>query len=309
MIGTAELLTTDENCHRAGFWTQRWDRSKGTSLEFLRYGVHQGLIEATRSDYGEVAGEYLYELGASKQLESKQHDVHAEIVHLSAISDIVTTALRKKGDAPWKSPDALPEWTPSCYISPRGDYLRRVVFTTSWSDEKHYSFCRAWQTLGPVCHYSLPMQLAIIILGQHKNGRYHSFWSHGLRHPANKKLRFRKKNDIKTPFKETWNEVWREDFDDISTNDWLSGMLEDDVLRDLCFSLTVPVPEELARQRIVDVAARKMEAIRNTKVLPDPNLSTCDWPVPCIFRAPCHKGDSPNGRYGFISILLQPKVP
>lgn len=302
MLGTAELLTTDENCHRAAYWSQRWERSKGTSLDFLQYGVRQGLTETKRSDYGEVSGEYLYELGASKQLDSKQHDIHAEIVHLSAISDIVTSALRKKGDEAWKVPEIIAEWTPSCYLSPSGDYLRRVVFTTNWSDDKQHSFCRSWHTLGPVCHYSLPMQLAVIILGQHKNGKYHSFWTHGLRHPANKKLRFRKKNDIRTPFKETWNEVWREDFDDISTSDWLGGMLEDDVLRDLCFSLTVPVPEELARKNIVDVAARKMDSIRNTNKLPDLNLSTCDWPIPCMFRNPCHSSAQPSGRYGFVQI-------
>jgi len=302
MLGTAELLTADENCHRAGFWTQRWERPKGTPVDFLQYGIRQGLTEAGTGDHGETSGEYLYELGASRQLDSKQMDIHAEIVHLSAISDIVTTALRKAGDAPWRVPETLPEWTPSCYLSPSGDYLRRVIFTTSWSDEKHYSFCRAWHTLGPVCHYSLPMQLAIIILGQHKNGKYHSFWTHGLRHPANKKLRFRKKNAIATPFKESWNEVWREDFDDIPTAEWLSSMHSDDVLRDLCFSLTVPVPEELARKRIVDLAARKMEAIRTTKSLPDENLSSCDWPQVCVFRNPCHKGDAPNGRFGFVPV-------
>lgn len=302
MPDTAQLLTADEKCHRAGFWTQRWRRTKGTSLDFLEYGVHEGLVESGSGDHGETAGEFLYELGANRQLDSKQHDIHAEIVHLSAIADIVTTALRKPGDAPWKSPDALPEWIPSCYLSPSGDYLRRVVFTTSWSDEKHYSFCRAWQTLGPVCHYSLPMQLAIIILGQHKNGKYHSFWTHGLRHPANKKLRFRKKNDIRNPFKETWNEAWREDFDDIPTSDWLSVMHSDDVLRDLCFSLTVPVPEELTRKRIVDLAARKMDLIRSTKELPDPNLSSCSWPTRCQFIGPCWKEDSPSGRYGFVRI-------
>lgn len=306
MIDTATLLTSDENCHRAGLWTQRWERPKGTSIEFLQFGVNKGLTDTEHGDHGEVAGEFLYELGASKQLDSKQLDIHSEIVHLAAISDIVTSVLRKHDDAPWKVPETTPEWVPSCYLSPSGDYLRRVIFTTSWSDDKHYSFCRAWHTLGPVCHYSLPMQLAIIILGQHKNGKYHSFWSHGLRHPANRKLRFRKRNDIRNPFKETWNEVWREDFDDISTADWIAGMLEDDVLRDLCFSLTVPVPEELARKRIVDLAARKMARIRSTKELPDPNLSTCDWPVPCIFRGPCHKGDSPNGRYGFIPVESLP---
>lgn len=300
--GTAELLNDYESCPRKAFWGRQWEYGKLTPTDFLQHGVRAGLTEPKGTDFGQAAGESLYELASTKQLDTKQMDVHSEIVHLSAISEIVTCALRKSGDAPWKSPDPILSWNPTCYLSPSGNFLRRVIFTSNWSDDKHYSFCRSWQTLGPVCHYNIPIQLAIIVLGNRRDGKYHSFWSHGLRHPQNRKLRFRKRTDVRIPFKETWQEVWREDFDDIPTADWLQAMHTDGVLEDLCFSITVPVPEPNAKQMILDLARRKLDAVRNMERLPDPNLSSCHWPTPCIYRGPCHRGDSPNGRYGFIQI-------
>jgi hypothetical protein len=115
-----------------------------------------------------------------------------------------------------------------------------------------------------------------------------------LRHPANKKLRFRKKHDVATGFKSSWLQVWREDYDDISTHDWLQAMLEDGVLQDVCFNVEISVPEKTARQHIIDLAARKLEKIQDLDSLPDQNLSTCDWPVACAFRSDCHAGRGPN---------------
>ena len=138
------------------------------------------------------------------------------------------------------------------------------------------------------------MQMAVIVLGQNRSGKRHSAWARGLRHPLNKKLRFRKKNDKSDGFKSSWLEVWREDFDDITTAAWLQAMLDDGMLQDLCFSVEIPVPEKAARERIVEMAARKLEKIQNLDKLPDPQLSTCDWPRPCLFRTPCHAGREPK---------------
>jgi hypothetical protein len=49
------------------------------------------------------------------------------------------------------------------------------------------------------------------------------------------------------------------------------------------------------------MAARKLETIQNLDLLPDPQLSTCDWPKPCNFRGPCHDGRQPKeGVYRFF---------
>jgi hypothetical protein len=177
-----------------------------------------------------------------------------------------------------------------------------VIFVTSWNDDRHYGACRAWESLGEVCMHGLPMQIVVVRLGQHQDGKYHSFWTHGLRHPANKKLRFRKRHRIDEPFRESWIEVWREDYDDISTLDWLQGMLEDGVLQTALMKIDLPVPKAEARQRIIDLARRKLNLIREAAELPMQNLSTCDFPVPCRHRDHCHAQEEPSSVYGFVRL-------
>jgi hypothetical protein len=214
----------------------------------------------------------------------------------------VTTAIRKPTDAPWGVPEPQDRWESDCFLSPDGSHLRKVVFVTSWSDDRHYSLCRSWSALGEVCHNNLPLQLVVAMLGKHSNGRFHSYWSHGLRHPVNKKLRFRKKVDVANAFKSSWQECWREEHDEITTSEWLNAMISDDVIGDVLFKIDVAVPEKVSRQRIVDLANRKLDRIEKIKVLPEQNLSTCDWPSPCVHRRHCHAGEEPSERYGFVAV-------
>lgn len=308
-MGTAETLEGYERCPRIPWWGREWEKGKLSPQDMLDIGVKAGLTAAVGSEYGMEAGETLYELGATRQIESKEHDIHAQVVHLASIADIVTTAIRKPTDAPWGVPEALDRWESECFLSPDGSHLRKVIFVTSWSDDRHYSLCRSWSAMGEVCHYELPMQLVVVMLGKQQSGRFHSYWSHGLRHPVNKKLRFRKKVDIANAFKSSWMECWREDHDEITTQEWLNAMISDDVIRDVLFKIDVAVPEKVSRQRIVDLANRKLDRIEKMKVLPDQSLSVCDWPVPCQFRRNCHGGEEPSGRYGFLSRIDHTSTP
>ena len=301
-VNSAESLSGFERCGRISYWGKDWKPRKLKPVEMLEIGVRAGLMELTRTDFGELAGEEVYGLGSEPGIDSKQYDQHSEVVHLACIADIVTCALRKSGGDPWKLAPPLPGWESGCYLSPNGGYLRRIVFTTSWSDDKHYAFCRSWESLAEACFHNLPMQMAVVHLGAHRDGKYHSYWTHGLRHPANKVLRFRKRNRVDEPFKESWVEVWRENYDDISTHDWLQGMLEDGVLQGCLQKFDIHVPQPEARERILDLARRKLEIIHSTTELPMQNYSTCDWPVPCAFRTPCHAQEEPSPAYGFIKI-------
>jgi hypothetical protein len=301
-VNSPELLTGFERCGRIPYWGRSWKFRKLKPVEMLEAGVHAGLTELTRSDYGELAGEEVYGFGSDPGIDSKQYDQHTEVVHLACIADIVTSAIRRPAGDPWMPAPPVDHWKSGCYLSPQRNYLRRIVFVTSWSDDKHYSLCRSWESLAETCFHNLPMQLVVVHLGKHLNGKYHSYWSHGLRHPANKVLRFRKRNNTAEPFKESWIEVWREDYDDISTHDWLQGMLADGVLQDCLKRYDIPVPKEEARERIKALALKKLEMIRNTTELPDQQMSTCDWPVPCVFRTPCHAQQEPGPAYGFIRI-------
>lgn len=299
-MDTAELIEGLERCPRIPWWGYDWVKNHLTPQDMLDIGLRSGLTEPVGAEYGMAAGETLYALGATRQIESKQHDIHAEVVHLSSIVDIVTTAIRKPTEEPWGTPEAVGDWNSTCFLSPDGNHLRKVFFVTSWNNDRHYSLCRSWSALGEVCHYGLPMQLVVAMLGKHLNGRFHSYWTRGLRHPVNKKLRFRKKIGADSGFKETWTECWREDHDEIPTQEWLSAMIADDVIRDVLFKIDVAVPEKASRLRIVDLAKRKLDRIQKMKALPDQNLSTCDWPSPCDHRNHCHAGEEPSPRYGFV---------
>lgn len=301
-IPTAEILEGLERCNRIAFWRCDWEKNRLTPAQFLEAGVRAALQEPDRKDIGQLAGETLYELAVTKELETKQQDVHSQIVHLAALADIVSTALRGRSEAPWLVPDPVDGWISNCLLSPDGSHLRRVIFVQNWSDERHYSVCRAWSSLGEVCHLAMPMQIAVIVAGQHKDGKYRSFWTRGLVHPANGKLRFRKKHQIDTPFKDSWQETWREDRDDITTQDWLQAMIGDGVLQDLCFKVDLPLPDKIQRQKIIDLEARKVDLINAMESLPDPNLSTCDWPTICPMRGPCHANQEPSRKWGFVPV-------
>jgi hypothetical protein len=301
MQDTAYLITTSEECPRKSYWSLGWEKNKILASRMLDMGIRAG-VTYDGEDFGEEAGSVVYELGATRGVDSEQYDVHSEVVHIASLADIVSVAARKKGDKPWKSPDPVDGWEPSCFISPDGNYLRRIVCTPNWSDERHNSICRSWGTLGPIAFYALPMQIAVVITGNRREGRYHSFWSHALQHPQNKKLRFRKKNDIATGFKSSWLECWRPDHDEITTQEWINAMCGDDVLRDIFFKIDMPSMEEVSRIRTMDVAKRKMEQIRNIKALPDEQYTGCSWPVKCQFLGCCNRGEAPNRRSGFIPV-------
>jgi hypothetical protein len=308
MLGSDVIITTDEECHKKSFLSQRWEKNKIPAARMLDLGIRAGLTY-DGEDFGEEAGAVVYELGATRGIDSELYDQHSEVVHVASLADIVSIAARKKNDKPWKSPDPLEDWNPSCFISPDGQYLRRIIAVPNWSDERQHSITRSWATLGPVAFYDLPMQIAVVITGNRRDGRYHSFWSHALQHPQNKKLRFRKKNDIATGFKSTWLECWRPDHDEINTKDWLDAMIGDDVLRDLFFKVDMPRMEEMSRNRVMDVAKRKLDRIKNTKIIPDENYTGCSWPVRCSYLGCCNRGELPNGRFGFIPVTQITKSP
>jgi hypothetical protein len=299
---TAELLDGYERCSRISWWSRDWEKGRLSPQDMLDIGVKAGLTCPIGVEAGMEAGETLYALGASREIDSKQHDIHAEIVHLASISDIVVSAIRKSTDEPWGMPDPLDRWKTSCFLSPDGSHLRKIVFVSGWSKDRHYALCRDWGALGEVAFHNIPLHIVVVVLGTHQDGRYKSFWTRALRHPVNKTLKFRKKQNIASGFKNTWDEIFREDHDEYTTTQWLEGMLKDDVLRDVLFRVDVNVQEKPVRQRIIDLANRKLDRIEKLKSLPDENLSGCSWPIKCDFIRSCHNGDEPSGRYGFVPV-------
>ena len=193
-------------------------------------------------------------------------------------------------------------WRSSVFLDPTATHLRRLALVSSWNDDRHFAECRAWQSLGEICVYERPMQLVVAVIGQSRDGKRHGPWTKAYRHPVNRGIRFRRKSGTEG-FKASWEQIWRENYDDIGTDEWYQQMIKDGVIQDYFFKIDIPVPESKARKDIVNLAASALSKVYGTDKLPPKQLSTCDWPTPCWFRNNCHCLDQePSGRFGFVRI-------
>lgn len=274
--------------------------------EMLYAAIRVGLT-TDREDFGEAAGEEVMALAEDRGLESDTHRIYDAVVSLAAVADLVTSAVRKQGDAPWgvPKPKQLGEftWEPSCFQV--GGLLRRVLLVSSWSDSRHYGEIRSWHSIGQVAMYELPMQQVVIVLGQTRDGLKRGPWTKCFQHPSNKQIRFRKKSrSTSEVFKSTWQEIYRVDHAEISNHDWLQAMYADDVLQEVCFNVDIPVPPEDHLHRIRDMAERKLERLYSLTETPEANLSSCHFPTPCGFLDCCWNlpGKPPSAKTGFVPV-------
>lgn len=279
-------------------------------MAMLYSAVRAGLTEAERSDFGEVAGEHVEELGANRGLEKVEGcHVYESVINHACLADILVTAMRRPGDAPWvpAGPEGKRkvsgklaenggeiggkwgvEWESGAYLDPSGDALRGFLLVSSWSKERERAAMSSWATLGEVCHFGLPMKLAVAVVGPMEFGRRRSPWCKGLLHPSNRSLRFKRRGKgWTTGFKETWQPAWREDHAEIDRRAWLQAMLEDDVLASHLFAVEVSVPPTHLRDRVRGLAETSLTGAEKTE-LPSARLEVCNDPIhPCPFISCC----------------------
>ncbi len=308
-----ELLSGLETCPRIPFW-RRWKRNKLSTTETLRETLYRVLTAQEceeRASWGQIAGETVLDLATSPGIEVDGEVVYACAMNHAHLADLLVTTLRKAADKPWVVPERVQNWTSSCLMSPEGDKLRRIVLVSHWNDDRHYSECRNWFTLGEMAAYNLPMSLIVLVIGQERNGRRHSYWTKALKHViGHTHIRFRRRvGTVNAGFKESWVEIWREDHEEISRETWLNAMLKDDVMRDLVYRVEMPALPQWQRTYFLDIAMRKLETIKNMKEKPPLQLTGCDWPVKCRFLKCCHSipEKEPSAALGFVRI--SPRTP
>lgn len=309
-INTPALLTSLETCPRKGFWSKDWAFQRIPAKEMVSQAIRTALLAPSQPEsppWGELAGDAMMQLGADRGLDTDVHNVYDSVLHHACLVDLLVSSIRKPNDPPWMTPAASKLWTPDCYLSPDGNSLRRIVLVSNWSDSRHYSECRSWYSLGEMAHYDLPMQLVVFVIGQQRNGKRSSPWTQGFLHPMNKQLRFRKKSrSTSEVFNDKWNKVYREDHDEISRETWLDSMLRDDVLAEVCFRVDIPLLDHPHRLRIRQTTERKLSALHAMKEKPDIQYSTCDFPVPCVFKRCCHvfPEREPSEKNGFVPVSV-----
>lgn len=300
-MSTASILHDYEMCELRGYWTQFWRLRRLDSTSFLHESIKAGLLESERTDYGERAGEEALQLAEDRGLilsgmERWRTLVYDSILHHAALADILTTAVRKSGEPPWTvPPSATSYWNPSVYLSPDKTKLRRVLCVSHWTEERRLSEIRSWFCAGEICHYELPMELVVAIVGPLHSGKRNSHWTQGILHPNNKQLRFSRRKKIQgvrrsepLAFSETWTPINREEHAEISREKWLQGMLDDDVLRETLFVVDIPVPNPSQVHQIRQLAQKKIERLKSLYDQPMKQLTGCEGPIsPCPFRVCC----------------------
>ncbi len=288
----AELLSDIEGCERRAYWSQSFKPIKLHPTEILRRVIAEALVDPDREDRGENAGE-LYMALCAKGLDtavSRKYDV---AVHHACLADILTTYLASRGSYTRPKPVVGVNFTWDPWCLQRGGELVRVVLVDHWSDEREASEARSWWTLAEMAAYKLPMNLEIIMLGASSGGKRHSFWTKGLLHCRNRQLRFVKHAKKAEGFTDSWIPVAREEYDQISRDEWLAAMEADGAIAELTRRKHIDAFQQERIKELRSLIERKTERLYKIDSVPDPNYSNCSWPRPCPYQSVCF-GNSPS---------------
>lgn len=288
-INSPDLLSADDRCRRLAHWSQSWERNRMRFNDILRRSVIESLIQET-DDAPQYAGDTFMTYCSLRSMDVKVTDLYSVGVHGACLADLITYLLRGSG-VPWERPADVKlgeqVWESSAFREASGVRLRGIVIANSFSAERLGAEKHAWQVLGEVCAYEMPMTLTVVVTGASRDARCHGPLAKGWLHPVgNKTLRF-KKRDGTGLTGASWKQVFREDVDYIDRDYWIECMKADGVLSDVIYTVEVPVPIKEVVTKVRRLAEKKLERILNTKERPEPQPSVCDAPVPCQFSSTC----------------------
>lgn len=239
---------------------------------------------------------------ASERELDVQGSQYSSAMNLAALADIVTTVLRSRLPVLAHPEDRVGKtftWTSSAYVDPSGVRLRRFLLVDRWSSDRELAESHNWYGLGESSIYELPLTTTVIMVGQFREGKFHSPFSKGFLHPVSRTLRIKKRDG--ESFNKNWTSCWREEQDWLSRDKWIDTMRADHVLNDVVFDVDLDLPHPMMMDKVKRLAESKLKAIALTQELPEPRISQCDWPVPCEFRDCCWSFREPSERTGFIS--------
>lgn len=298
---SADSLSSHDRCARKSFLEKDWERNHLHPGDVLRRAIDVGL-ESEEEDPGIAAGDEVMTLCTERGMDTGRGDLYAMAQHTAALADIIVWFLRGTGK-PWERPEDVKigksAWESSTFLSACGTRLRRVAVASRWGEDRALGESHSWRTVGETTAYGIPITQIVVIVGQTREGRYHSPWTKAFCHPVNHSLRMRKRSGEN--FGGKWRSIWREETE-YSREKWLDAMTDDGILGDVVFEVEVPVPEAPAKAKISWLMEKKLAEIKDTTELPPPCPSVCDWPVPCDFSKACWHFELPSSRNGFIQI-------
>lgn len=298
----APIIESWERCRRQWAFSQDWELVRVTPMGTL-YRALQNALTRPEPDPAAAKAFVMTEAG-ERGVWTEVRDPYATMVHYAHLAEVLARVLRQPNSEPLKlhSPMKIGdhEWQPASYVMDGGIRLMRVVLADHWDDARQLAEIHSWRTVGDICATGLPMTLRVLVIGSQRDGRRHSFWSKGQRHPVNKQLRFARKHGKADGLSASWETVWREDCD-ISAQTWLEQMARDGIWKELAFDRKVAAPSKLQRERVLDDIRRiaeEMDVIHPSGHMIYPGKpwlypmtrSACDDPIrgSCPFQCCCY---------------------
>lgn len=274
-ILNAPLLALDDRCRRSAWRALRRGPGPRPALDVLRDSVDAGL--GGNSARPEMAAAHVRRSALYNGLEVEPgQNIYQISEHLAALAEQIVYVVG--GEKPWRRPPAIAlderhSWESRAWEGPGG--LRRVVLTDRSRDRAEMT----WRDAGEQAVYGGVLTEIIVVLGNHRDGRFHGHWAKGWKHPRNGEVRVSSSVGGELA---KWKQVWRED-EGLTVAEWTNRMQPA-----MPLSLRITERKELdAGQRAAwkALALRKIEAIEREQE-PDPQPSQCFRPTACLY-GPC----------------------
>lgn len=275
LVLNAPLMSVDDRCKRAGWRALRQRTGPLPPIDVLRNAVDEGL--GHWRDRPEIAAAHVRQEALHNGLSVERgQNIYQISEHLAALAEQIVYVVG--GDKPWvrPTPIALDEkhsWESRAWIATNG--LRRVVLTDRHRERTEMT----WRDAGEQAVYGGLLTEIIVVLGSHRDGRFHGHWAKAWKHPRNGEVRISLGGGGESS---KWNQIWRED-EGMKTAEWTQKMQPT-----MPSALRIIERVELdAEQRAAwkKLALRKIYAIEYDPE-PDMQPSQCFRPSPCLF-GPC----------------------
>lgn len=245
------------------------------ALDVLRNAVAEGLA-AKDERPARAAAQVRHEALENRMEFERGQNAYLITEHLAALAEQIVYVVG--GSKPWSRPvdvrlNERYSWDSRAWLGPTG--LRRVVLTDRPREHDEMS----WWDAGEQAVYGGTLTEIIVILGSHRDGRFHGHWSRGWKHPRSAEVRVSSSSGGELG---KWTKIWRED-EGITAEAWAEKMKPA-----MHSSLSYNEREELTRdQRMawMRLGVRKMRAIEQEDE-PDMQVSQCHFPSRCLY-GPC----------------------
>lgn len=282
---SAELLDTWDRCERRFAFSQKW-RAKSISPLGLLYSALEAALVS--SDPEQAARDETVRMAKTHDLASGDQNAFMIVRHTGYLAEIIARALQMRFGV-MKRVDPTPEWESALFEGVDGS-RHRIELVSHWDDDRLRASAHSWRVIGELVALQSPLTLTAIVIGPSRGGKRHSAWSKGFMHPNNHNLRFARR--IKgNEFAGSWEQIWREHYAQVTTEQWLEGMNADGVLDDLILSREIrfdPSDHRMiaARAEMGEIAERMTSASESAPM----RRSSCDETGrgACPFQQVCY---------------------